>query len=63
MTTMIIDNKASYCKKYESYTIDRTIYATVEELKELVNDCMNDMVFMITVLVNGKEIIREYNDK
>ena len=63
MTIMIIDNKAGYGKKYESYTIDRTVYTTVEALKELVNDCMNDMVFMITVLVNGKEIIREYNDK
>ena len=60
---MIIDNKAGRGKSYENYKIDRNIYRTVEELNELVSECMNENVFMITVTANGKEIIREYNDR
>ena len=62
MTNLVIDNKAGHGKVYESYSIDRRIYKTVESLKDLVNECMNDNVFMITVTVNGREIIRAYNN-
>lgn len=45
---------------YESYKIDRRIYRTYEDLLEAADDCMNENVFMITVTVDGKEIIRKY---
>lgn len=63
MTTMIIDNKAGNAQSYENYKIDRRIYKTVDALKELAKDCMNEKVFKIEVYVNGEEILRVYNDR
>ena len=60
MTKMIIDNKAGCKNSYEVYEIDRRIYETVEDLEKLVYECMNSNVFMITVEIDGKEIIRRY---
>lgn len=61
MTILTIDNMAGKnLPDYESYKIDRRIYRTYEDLLEAVDDCMNENVFMITVTVDGEEIIRKY---
>ena len=62
MTTMIIDNKATSNKAYESYTVDRNEYPTVEDLKDLAYECMNKEVYLIRVFEDNNELftIRNY---
>lgn len=61
MTKMIIDNKANAKKSYEVYEIDRNVYPTIEDLNEIVDECMNNETYSITVYENNKEIIKKYN--
>lgn len=63
MTTMIIDNKATAKKAYESYTIDEEIYYNEEKLKELAADCMNEEVYLIRVYKDNKELFTMRNYK
>ena len=63
MTKMIIDNKATAQKKYECYDIDRNEYPTVEDLKSLAEDCINDEVYLITVYENETELFTIRNEK
>lgn len=62
MTTMIIDNKATAKRSYESYTLDENIYNTEEKLKEIAFECMNKEVYLIRVYKDNKELftIRNY---
>ena len=61
MTILTIDNMAGKnLPDYERNKVDRRIYKTYEDLLEAVDDCMNENVFMITVTVDGEEIIRKY---
>lgn len=63
MTKMIIDNKATAQKKYECYVIDRNEYPTVEDLKSLAEDCMNNEVYLIRVYENETELFTLRNEK
>ena len=63
MTKMIIDNKATAQKKYECYDIDRNEYPTIEDLKLLAEDCMNDEVYLIRVYENETELFTIRNEK
>ena len=60
---MIIDNKATVREKYECYEIDRNEYVTVDDLKSLAADCMNDNVYLIRVYENGTELFTLRNEK
>lgn len=63
MTKMIIDNKATAEKKYECYDIDRNEYPTVDDLRMLARDCMNDEVYLIRVYENETELFTIRNEK
>ena len=63
MTKMIIDNKATAKIKYECYDIDRNEYPTVEDLKQLARDCMNNEVYLIRVYENETELFTIRNEK
>ena len=63
MTKMIIDNKATAEKKYECYDIDRNEYPTVDDLRMLAYDCMNDEVYLIRVYENETELFTIRNEK
>lgn len=63
MTTMIIDNKATAKKSIEVYTIDREEYPTIEDLRNLVFECMNEEAYMIRVLENDVELFAVRNYK
>ena len=63
MTKMIIDNKATAEKKYECYDIDRSEYPTVDDLRMLARDCMNDEVYLIRVYENETELFTIRNEK
>lgn len=61
MTKMIIDNRATAKKPYEAYEIDRNEYPTIDDIYEVITDCLNSDVYSITVTENGKEIIKVIN--
>ncbi len=63
MTTLIIDNKAIAKRAYEKYIVDRTEYPTIEHLRDLVSDCMNDEVYKISVYENDVELFTIRNHK
>lgn len=63
VTKMIIDNKATTQKKYECYDIDRNVYPTVEDLKLLAEDCINNEVYLIKVYENETELFTIRNEK
>lgn len=56
-TIMIVDNKATAKKSYEAYKIDRRVYRTMDDLKELVEDCMSENVYLIRIYENGNQIL------
>lgn len=62
MTTMIIDNRATAEKAYETYTIDRTEWPTEDDLLDLIDDCMNDDVHSVTILEDDVEILKVLNE-
>ena len=61
MTKMIIDNRATATKRYESYEIDRNEYPTNDDLTELAYDCMNKDVYSVTIYVNEEMIMKLTN--
>lgn len=63
MTTMLIDYKASAEKAYQNYEIDREIYPTVDDLKELTYECINSTVYLIRVYENGAELFTVRNSQ
>lgn len=63
MTKMIIDNRATAKRPYEAYEIDRNEYKTIEDLVNVVYECLNDDVYCITVIENDVEIIKVLNTK
>ena len=60
-TIMIIDNKATAEKPYEVYEIDRYEYQTIENLRELVGDCMNKEVYSIKIMEDDNELMMVRN--
>ena len=62
MTKMIIDNKATAKRAYEVYEIDTNIYDSENKLRELVGDCMNKEVYMITIMKDNETLftVRNY---
>ena len=50
-------------KKYECYDIDRNEYPTVEDLKSLAEDCMNNEVYLIRVYENETELFTIRNEE
>ena len=63
MTKMIIDNKARAKKDYEVYEIDRNEYPTVMSLENLIDECMNDEVYAITIMVDDVIFVKKFNNK
>ena len=56
-TYMLIDNKAYKDRPYELYKIDKRVYRTRAALNALIDECMNESVYLIRVYENGKMII------
>lgn len=52
MTKMIIDNRATADKRYETYVVDRNEYPTEQDLAELAVECMNKDVYSITIYID-----------
>lgn len=63
MTTMEIANKARCAKRYERYVIDRNEYPTIQDLRMLAGECMNDDVYLIRVYENNEELFHTWNNK
>lgn len=63
MTTMYIDNKATAKKAIELYEIDRNEYPTIDDLRNLAWDCMNNNVYLIRVFENNNELFTIRNNR
>lgn len=63
MTTMYIDNKATAKKAIELYEIDRNEYQTIDDLRNLAWDCMNNNVYLIRVFENNNELFTIRNNR
>ena len=49
MTVMTIDHKTGDTRKYSHYMIDRSEYPTLEDLKNLALECLNDNAYSIQI--------------
>ena len=63
MTTMLIDNKANVKPAYEYFSIDTNEYRTLEDLKALAVDCMNENVYLIKVFYGDTKLFEIRNEK
>ena len=41
--------------RYKRYTIDRHVYPTIDDLRELAFDCFTDKVYLIRCYIDGQE--------
>lgn len=62
MTRMIIDNRATAKRRYEGYDIDRKEYATMQDLADLVDECMNKDVYKISIEIDGYIVYEKLNE-
>ena len=60
MTKMRIDYKASTGKADKCYIVDRDEWP---DLWELTNECMTDDVYLIEIVVDGRQVIKARNEK
>lgn len=60
---MYIDYKAGVNKKYQLFELDRNEYPTIDDLKLIALDCMNNEVYLIRVFENNNELFTIRNNK